>query len=133
MAKVPVTTKDHTRPRSVRISAPWAVYSRGNIMTQSCDFVGEEDLGNFVTVRSGLHEFYIRETEKTRRLAMYLAAGLLALACALPIFAPAGRESLSAWIGLGLFVFAVGSMGYSSVMLASEKGRLSLSKETTDA
>lgn len=93
-------------------------------------FYSEEGMEAFVRARTELHALYIRETQLTRRIAMSIAGGLLALACLIPILAPAGRETISYWIGLALFVFAAGSMGYSSIRIATEKRRLSLSQDS---
>ena len=72
---------------------------------------------------------YIRETERTQRLALCLAAGLLALACVVPIVAPEGREVISYWTAMALFVFAAGAIGYSRISLNTKKRLLNLSRE----
>jgi hypothetical protein len=80
----------------------------------------------FIAKRTELHKTFICETEKTRRLSLLLAAILLVLACCIPIFAPAGRETLSWWIGLALFVFAAGAMGYTAIVIRTKKRELRL-------
>lgn len=82
----------------------------------------------FLETRSQLHALYIRETEKTKRTALWLAAGLLALACLIPVFAPVGRETISYWVSIALFVFAAGAMGYSSISVKGRERSFSLSE-----
>jgi hypothetical protein len=82
----------------------------------------------FLETRARLHELFIRETEKTKRTALWLAAALIALACSIPFFAPPGREIISYWISGALFVFAAGSAGYTTVSIKLKKRSLSLSK-----
>ncbi|HYD36775.1 MAG TPA: hypothetical protein VEA60_04125 [Allosphingosinicella sp.] len=130
-----------TEPRSeVSMSAPWVIGGknvarvvRGNVGIQRGRFLSGDELNDFVHARTDLHATYIQETQRTRRLGLYLAAGLLALACLIPVFAPEGRETLSTWIALALFVFAAGSMGYTSIKLASDKRRAEIAKDSSDA
>lgn len=128
--------KDQEPPEGVSLEliAPWikelGMSRRANV---GYGFTRSEDIERFVKTRTEVHTTYIQETERTRRLGLWLAAGLLAIACLIPIFAPEGRETISYWIGLALFVFAAGAMGYTSVLLRSEKRQISLSKESQDA
>ena len=69
----------------------------------------------FVMERTALHQAYIREQERTKRIGMVLAAVLILGAAALILFAPEGRETLSYWIGAALVIFAAGAMGYKRV------------------
>jgi O-antigen/teichoic acid export membrane protein len=69
----------------------------------------------FVVERTRLHEAYIREQERTKRLGLILAAFLILAAATMILFAPAGRETLSYWIGSALVIFAAGSVGYKRV------------------
>ena len=82
----------------------------------------------FVKERSRVHEAFIRETEKTKRLGFGLAAALLALACVIPVFAPVGRETASWWVSVALFVFAAGSMGYTTIWFKMKKREMKLTK-----
>lgn len=75
----------------------------------------EDALGAFITERTRLHETYIKEQERTKRIGMIVAATLIVAAAALVLFAPAGRETLSYWIGAALVIFASGSMGYQRI------------------
>ena len=137
MDKRPTEQVPTGKGASLHLSPPWNSvaerFARGNVAIQEGSFLSPEDLKNFVETRTGLHNLYIRETQRTRRLAMCLAAALLALASVIPVFAPAGRENMSYWIGAALFVFAAGSMGYTSIQMASDKRQIALSKETSDA
>ena len=80
----------------------------------------------FIAQRTKLHETFIRETEKTRRLGLLLTACLLALSCCIPIFAPSGREIQSWWISAALFVFAAGAMGFTTIWIKMKNGALRL-------
>jgi hypothetical protein len=81
----------------------------------------------FLAERSALHELYIKETEKTKRFGYGLAAILLAIACLVPIFAPAGRETTSWIISAALFVFSAGSMGFTTIWLKMKKREMRVS------
>jgi hypothetical protein len=103
------------------LAAPWRMSNIGYALHPA-------EMEEFIRLRTDLHGLYIREAQRTHRIGMGLAAALLAFACAIPVFAPPGRETLSYWVGLALFVFAAGSMGYSSIKLASSKRQISLTK-----
>jgi O-antigen/teichoic acid export membrane protein len=74
-----------------------------------------ESAEEFIRERTRLHELYIREQERTKRIGLVLAAVLILAASALVLFAPTGRETLSYWIGAALVIFAAGAMGYKRV------------------
>jgi hypothetical protein len=105
-------------------------FSRGSNAVQHGEFLTSpmtldsddpEVMKLFLERRMRVQESFIRETEKTRRTALWLSAGLIALASLVPVFAPAGRETISYWVSIALFVFAAGAAGYSVVRI---KGRL---------
>ncbi|WP_448548879.1 hypothetical protein [Thalassotalea fusca] len=99
---------------SLYISAPWG---NSNIM-QGVSRVSRDnpvDPNLFVSERSRVHEAYIIEQEKTKRLSLILSAVLLLAACLIFIFAPEGREQVSTWIGAALVVTAAGAAGYKRV------------------
>ena len=81
----------------------------------------------FVQERTALHALFVTETQKTKRLGLILAAGLLALACIIPIFAPAGREVVSYWISISLFVFSAGAIGFTNIFYRAKERELNLS------
>jgi len=83
----------------------------------------------FIERRSEVHLSYIRETETTKRLGSLLAAILLALGCALPIFAPAGREAVALIVGCGLVLFAAGALGFTRFKLGASSKKVDLSAE----
>jgi hypothetical protein len=131
MARLP-GEKDASKKEKIELSVPWSGRAfRPMRNTRESDLVDAAASYDFVRIRSALHEVSIKETEKTRRLAMCLSAGLLALPCIIPVFAPARHEVLSYWVGLALFVFSAGSMGYSSITFNSKK--LSLKGEGDEA
>jgi hypothetical protein len=93
----------------IRLSTPW-----GNACNVSQGLRGgdSESLNAFITERTRLHELYIKEQAKTKRMALILTAILILASGAIVLFAPEGRETLSYWIGAALLVFAAGAAGY---------------------
>jgi hypothetical protein len=77
---------------------------------------------HFITERTRAHEKYIKETETTRRIYIYLATILLIFACVIPVFAPPGREPISYFASLTLLIFSAGAAGYTTIRIR-EKGR----------
>ncbi|ENU5815648.1 hypothetical protein ACE34P_003248 [Vibrio fluvialis] len=99
---------------SIHISAPWG----GSNIMQSVSRVSRDnpvDPNHFVSERTRVHEAYIIEQEKTKRLSLILSAVLLLAACLIFIFAPEGREQVSTWIGVALVITAAGAAGYKRV------------------
>jgi hypothetical protein len=82
-----------------------------------------------VQERTRLHETYIVQTHKTKRLGLVLAALLLILSCLLPVIAPAGREGISYIISVALFVFAAGAAGYTNVWFKTKTQNLKLNSD----
>ncbi|MDE5461555.1 MULTISPECIES: hypothetical protein [unclassified Bradyrhizobium] len=111
------------RDATVNLSAPWGLCT-ARIIGDAADAADEEV---FIVQRSALHALYISETEQTKRLSLSLAAGLLALACILPIFAPPGREVISYWLSISLFVFSAGSIGFTNILYRTKESELNLS------
>jgi hypothetical protein len=119
---------------------PWgeitARRSRGNVLLQVGEFHGQQSLGplrEFVFERTDLHKTYVLETQKTKRVGLYLAAALIGLACLIPVFAPEGREIISYGLAMTLFVFGAGSMGFTTIKLAAKKRKIAISKGASDA
>src|SRR4051812_37200930 len=98
----------------VDLSAPWL--DEGNCIIEyssnAIDSHSDEVTNLFVRERTRLHELYIREQEKTKRIGLILAAFMFIVAGAMVLFAPSGRETLSYWIGATLVIFAAGAVGY---------------------
>src|SRR5258708_19892054 len=69
----------------------------------------------FISKRTKLHETFIRETERTRRLRMVVATVLFALGCILLVFAPSAHEWLSWGFILPLFLFSHGPVAYPTL------------------
>jgi len=99
----------------IRISAPWG----GQVPLQAISRVYRHDraidLNHFLTERSRVHEVYIREQEKTKRLSLALSAVLLLAACFVVDFAPGGREYLAGGLGAALLVTAAGAASYKRI------------------
>jgi hypothetical protein len=107
-----------------------ARYSRGNNAVQQGSFLTSpmtldcddpDVMKLFVETRTRVQETFIRETEKTRRTALWLACALLGSACLVPVLAPVGRETISYWVSAALFVFAAGAAGYSAIHIRDRK------------
>jgi hypothetical protein len=81
----------------------------------SAPLVASQPTTEFIQARTHLHEVYILQMNKTKRLGLTLSAALLVIACILPIFAPQGRETLSYFISLSLLVFSAGAAGFTSI------------------
>src|ERR1700760_725633 len=101
--KKPGRKRKNATPPEVRLSAPWGAESPQYIINRQSDV--------FVEQRTRVHERFILEQAKTRRLALILAAILILAACAVVLFAPPGRETISYWIGAALLIFAAGASG----------------------
>jgi hypothetical protein len=111
------------------MSVPWSDGKNVAMGSTKCSASGanSSEFGRqFVDRRSDVHETYVRECEKTKRLGYALAAGLLALACIIPVVAPQGRETISWMLSACLFVFAAGSMGYTNIWLKMKKREMML-------
>ena len=65
--------------------------------------------------RTRLHEIYIREESRNKRIGLVLAFLLILFASLIVLFAPAGRETISYWIGAALIIFAAGTAGFGRV------------------
>jgi hypothetical protein len=100
------------------LSTPWGDGSQSMRFTNIASVVGREaadGLADFVDRRSQVHETYIREQAKNKRIGLILAFTLILAAAALVTFAPEGRQTISYWIGAALLVFAAGCSGFGRV------------------
>ncbi len=100
---------------SIRLSAPWG----GNQNISNIAYIPDESSpdihSNFVKERTRLHEVYIREQARNKRIGLVLAFLLILSASLIPLFAPAGRETMSYWIGAALIIIAAGAAGFGRV------------------
>ena len=100
---------------SIKLSAPWG----GSQNISNIAWIPEESSpdihNNFVKERTRLHEIYIREQARNKRVGLILAFLLILSASAIVLFAPTGRETLSYWIGAALIIFAAGTAGFGRV------------------
>lgn len=69
----------------------------------------------FIKERSRIHEIYIKEQERTKRISLSISAILFIASLTLILFAPKGREELSFWLGGALLVFSAGIAGYKRI------------------
>lgn len=102
----------------VRLSPPWGAGSqivRVQQMASVSNHLQSALAEEFVKERTRVHELYIREQERTKRIGLVLSAVLILAAAAMILFAPSGRETLSYWIGAALVIFAAGAGGYKRV------------------
>ncbi len=104
--------KENNDNGKINLSAPWMFdFGRGNAMSGEY-MMSEEVIMNFIEDRTRLHEIYICEQEKTKRLALILSSILFICALFIVVFAPEGREELSYWIGGTLLLFSASAAGY---------------------
>lgn len=68
-----------------------------------------------VMERSRVHEEWIRQEGKTKRLALIIGAVLFLAGCQVVVFAPQGRETVAAIVGAAMLVVAAGTAGYRRV------------------
>jgi hypothetical protein len=73
------------------------------------------DVTLFLAERSRVHEAFIREEARTKRLALIVGAVLFASGCLVIVYAPSGRETVSGIIGAAMLVVAAGTTGYKRV------------------
>lgn len=104
----------------VYLSVPW-LRSGKNIPLQSISRVSRKNASHFISERSRVHETYIREQEKTKRLSLVLAAACFIAGCVVIVFAPADREMLSNWVGAALVIASAGTAGYKRVWGKNDK------------
>jgi hypothetical protein len=90
------------------------------------------DPNEFVAERSRVHETYIREHEKTKRLSLTLSAILLAVACLVVVFAPEGREVIAHGVGVALFITSAGAAGYTKIWGGVRNIRLGAGRNVTE-
>ena len=99
----------------VSLSTPWGGSQTTFGINNTCEYDANGAANEFVRERTRLHELYLREEAKSKRLGLILGFLLVAIAGTCVQFAPAGREVLSYWIGGALVIFAAGSCGFGRV------------------
>jgi len=102
-------------PYAIYIDSPMRGHGLVQTIARTTRLKGGVDPNQFVTERSRVHETYIREHEKTKRLGLMLSASLLVVACLVVVFAPEGREIVAHWVGVALFITSAGAAGYTSI------------------
>jgi len=75
----------------------------------------DEMVREFVRERSKVHEAFIREEAKTKRLGLILAVIMVIVASAILSFFPKENQPTAIWISAALFVFLAGAAGYKRV------------------
>jgi hypothetical protein len=95
----------------IRLSTPWGGPEPTNVSTNGGEIVS----ATFIRERTRVHEVYIQEQSKSKRIGLVLSAVLILAATLILVFAPPGREQLSYWIGAALLVFAAGAAGYKRI------------------
>lgn len=104
------STPDNLRRAS--LSPPWNM--RGSVK-QTISAGSDIAVRDFVKERSRVHEAYIKEQEKSRRIGLTIGAILVVAAMVVVMFAPPGREQLSYWLGAALVIVAAGAAGFRRV------------------
>jgi hypothetical protein len=103
----PVTRTDNN---AVTLIVPWI--TSGHECKQTMVRGVRTNPDKFITERSRVHEVYIREQEKTKRLSLIISAILFISSCGFYVFAPEDRQSLANWIGAAMLVLSAGAAGY---------------------
>lgn len=105
------TDVDHRVPAfDVLLSAPWgAQLVRCNVPARL------HEVTRVVEDRSRVHEEWIRQDARTKRLALIIGAILFVAGCQVIVFAPSGRETVAAIVGAAMLVVAAGTAGYRRV------------------
>jgi hypothetical protein len=107
----------------ISLSTPWGGHQssgrnaiRKNVLYKPISEESSSDIdNNFVKERTRLHEIYIREESRNKRIGLVLAFLLILFASLIVLFAPVGRETISYWIGAALIIFAAGTVGFGRV------------------
>lgn len=97
---------------TVNLSAPWENDPRSCFIGSGFQFKAIEQ---FLIERTRLHEVFIREDAKTKRLSLALGTLLFLAACLVIVFAPESRQGVAHWIGAAMLVAAAGVVGYKRV------------------
>lgn len=101
----------------IQLGTPWGGSNIRFNQSQEAEVVLEA----FIRERTAAHTEFIRQTEKTKRVGYSLAAALLAIAIIIPVFAPAGRETMSWITSAALALFSAGAFGFSKLKLQAFK------------
>lgn len=112
---------DDGSPYAIIISSPMKSYGLVQAIGRGTRLKEGIDPNFFVAERSRVHETYIREQERTKRLNFILATILLLAACSIVVFAPHGREGLAHWLGAALLVVSGGAAGYKRIWARSRR------------
>jgi hypothetical protein len=115
---VALAKRNPEEDRGTTLSTPWGGKNnvgRRGVSASLANCTTDTASETFITERTRVHELFIREQAKTKRLSLLLASTLLLAAVAAVLFAPAGREVVSYWLGAALFVFSAGAAGYGKV------------------
>lgn len=100
---------------SIKLSAPWGRERNICNVAYIPEELSSDVHNNFLKERTRLHEIYILEQARNKRIGLVLAFLLILSASATVLFAPTGRETLSYWVGAALIIFAAGSAGFGRV------------------
>ena len=112
----PSGNRDANARSSVELSAPWGGQQRMQQQQQLTSGTHRpSESADFVRERSRVHETFIRENARNKRIGMILAFTLIILAALVVVFAPEGRQTLSYWVGAALIIFAAGAAGFGRV------------------
>jgi len=119
----------------IGITAPWeAVCQFTGQNTRLSGFRSLDDLEIqkvFLQERSRVHETFIREDQKTKRLSLLIVFLCVVCACLVLMFAPAGRENLSYGVAAALVIFAAGVSGFRLLRASAPGVKLDVSTDPT--
>ena len=72
---------------------------------------------------------HITESHRTHRILIVCCSMLFAIAAVLPVFAPEGRQTPSAFISVSLVILALGSIGVSAFRLRAFGAKIEAQKQ----
>ena len=107
--------------KKIILSTPWTgtenntCVAQGGGITNIGSCLNPKESEIFIIERTRLHELYIKEQEKTKRISLISAVLLILIAAVLLIFASEGKETLSYIVCGVLFIFAAGAVGYGRI------------------
>ncbi|MFZ3327891.1 MAG: hypothetical protein WA231_19275 [Methylocella sp.] len=124
--------KENPKVGEISLNPPWAQFNQSVqrvVGLNICRTDEEADVSlAFIEERSKVHESYIKETNRTKRFGLGVSAFMLVISGCIFVFAPAGREVASYFIGGFLILTAAGVAGLTAMKLKFPGFRLDARK-----
>jgi hypothetical protein len=121
MVKANQKDNNNNNGPNIKLSAPWSGQKKSFSNSANIPDDGASEIADtFVKERTRIHEVYIKENSRNKRIGLVLAFLLIIFSSGIVLFAPTGKESISYWIGTSLIIFAAGAVGFGRVWGKSE-------------